>query len=98
MVAVDMEAADTAARSVVAVATEVAVAVIATTALTAEAQATEAVDSQDTATVEEEALTVEAMALRLLQATVAAPSLLPQQQPLSLLNLQPQPCPQSNSK
>ena len=83
MVAVDTEADTAAARSVVA--TAVVVDVIATTALTAEARATEAVDNRDTATVEEEARTAEAMALRLLRPTVAAHSLLLQPQPL--LNL-----------
>lgn len=84
MVAVDMEADTAAAKSVVA--TVVVAGVIATTALTVEARATEAVDNQDTATVEEEARTAEAMALRLLQPTVAAPSLLLQLL-LPLLNL-----------
>ena len=88
MVAVDTEADTAAARSVVA--TAVVVDVIATTALTAEARATEAVDNRDTATVEEEARTAEAMVLRLLRPTVAAPSLLPQQHPPPLLNLPPQ--------
>ena len=84
--AADMEAA-TAVKSVVA--TVVVADVIATTALTAEARATEVVDNQDTAT-EEEARTAEAMVLRLLRPTVAAPSLLPQQHPPPLLNLPPQ--------
>jgi hypothetical protein len=84
-----MEADTAAAKSVVA--TEVAVAaVIATMALTAEAQATEAVDNQDTATVEEEARTAEAMALRRLRPTVAAHSLLLLRLPQLLLNLPPQ--------
>ena len=87
MVAVDMEA-DMVARSVAA-ATVVVAAVIATTALTVEAPATEAVDSRDTAMVEEEALTAEAMVLRLLRPTVAVHSLLQLQSPL-LLNLPPQ--------
>ena len=88
MVAVDMEA-DTAAVRSVAAATVVVAAVIATTALTVEAQATEAVDSQDTAMVEEEARTAEAMAPKLLRPTVVAHSLLQLQSPL-LLNLPPQ--------
>ena len=84
MVAVDMEADTAAAKSVVA--TVVVAGVIATTALTVEARATEAVDNQDTATVEEEARTAEAMALKPPRPTVAAhnPLLLP------LLNLPPQ--------
>ena len=86
MAAVDTEVA-TAAKSVAA--TEVAAAVIATTALMAVAQATEVVDSQDTATVEEEARTAEATALRLPQATEAAHNHLQQQQPLR--NPPPQP-------
>jgi hypothetical protein len=76
-------------RNVVAM-VEVAAAVIATTAPTVEARATEAVVSRGTAMVEEEAHTAEAMALRLLRPTVAAHSLLPLQPPL-LLNLPPQP-------
>lgn len=88
MVAADTEADTAAARSVVA--TVVVAAVIATTALTAEARATEAVDNQDTATVEEEARTAEGMALRLLWPTVAAHSLLLLRLPLLLLNLLPQ--------
>ena len=87
MAAVDMEA-HTAARSVAA-ATVVVAAVIATTALTVEAQAMEVADSRDTATVEEEAHTAEAMALKLLRPTVAVHSLLQLQSPL-LLNLPPQ--------
>ena len=87
MVAVDMEA-DTAAVRSVAAATVVVAAVIATMALTAEAQATEVVDSQDMATVEEEARTAEAMALKLLRPTVVAHSLLLLQS-LPLLNLPP---------
>jgi hypothetical protein len=81
--------ADTAAaRSVVAT---VAVAdAIATTAPTAEAPATEAVDNQDMAMVEEEAPTAEAMAPRLLQPTVAAHNPLLLLQPPPLLNLPPQ--------
>ena len=71
MAAVDTEVDTAAARSVVA--TVVVADVIATTALTAEARATEAVDNQDTATVEE-AHTAEAMALKLLQPMVAAHS------------------------
>jgi hypothetical protein len=85
--AVDMEA-DTAVRSVAA-ATVVVAAVIATTALTVEAQATEAVDSPDTAMVEVEAHMAEAMALRLRRPTVVAHSLLLPQSP-PLLNLPPQ--------
>jgi hypothetical protein len=85
----------TAGRSVAA--TEVGAVVIATKALTVEDQATEAVDSRATATVEEEARTAEATAPRLLQPTVEADNLLPQR--LLLLNLPPQPqlSPQSNS-
>lgn len=89
MVAVVMEVDTAAARSVVAMA--VVAAVIATTALTAEAQATEAVDNQDTATVEEEARTAEAMALKPPRPTVAAHNpLLLLLLPLPLLNLPPQ--------
>ena len=87
MAAVDTEVDTAAARSVVA--TVVVADVIATTALTAEARATEAVDNQDTATVEEEARTAEAMALRRLRPTVVAPSLLLQLL-LPLLNPPPQ--------
>lgn len=88
MVAVDTEADTAAARSVVA--TAVVVDVIATTALTAEARATEAVDNRDTATVEEEARTAEATALRLLRPTVVEHSLLLLRLPQLLLNLPPQ--------
>ena len=85
MVAVDTEADTAVARS--AVVMVVVAAVIATMALTAEVRATEAVDSQDTAAVEEEARTAEAMVLRLLWPTVAAHSLLLLPLPLPLLNL-----------
>ena len=78
----------TAERNVVAM-VEVAAVVIATTALTVEAQATEAVDSPDTAMVEVEAHMAEAMALRLRRPTVVAHSLLLPQSP-PLLNLPPQ--------
>ena len=86
MAAVDTEVDTAAARSVVA--TVVVADVIATTALTAVARATEAVDNQDTATVEG-ARTAEAMALRLLRPTVAEHSLLLQLL-LPLLNPPPQ--------
>ena len=84
--AADMEAA-TAVKSVVA--TVFVADVIATTALTAEARATEVVDNQDTAT-EEEARTAEATALRLLRPTVVEHSLLLLRLPQLLLNLPPQ--------
>lgn len=78
--------ADTVAKSVAV--TEAVVTIVTTG--TAEAQATEEVDTPAMATVEEAAHTVEATARKLQVATVVAHSLLPQQQQqLPLPNLPP---------